>query len=262
MLSLSSAQINFWLATAIFPFARVFGMLLVDPALGHRAIPMRVKVALALALTVVLTPMVGPLPEVDPASAAGLLVLLQQVVIGASLGFALRIVFAGIEFAGRLIGMQMGLEFGLLQAPQHAPEVPVLGSFLVLVALLFFFAIDGHLVVISILGDSFRVLPVGVPGDLTLDWRMLVEWGGMIFLYAFLLALPLTAALLFTHLTFGIFSRGGTQFDMFAVGLPLSIGVGLLMLALLLPSLAPVMERFFTTTLQNLPLLFEATKGR
>lgn len=262
MLSFSSAPINFWLTTAIWPFARVLGMLLVDPALGHRAIPMRIKVALAVALTVVVTPIVGPLPEIDPASAAGLLVLLQQIVIGASLGFALRIVFAGIEFAGRLIGMQMGLEFALLQAPQDAPEVPVLGNFLVLVALLFFFAIDGHLIVISILGDSFRVLPVGALGDLTLGWPMLFEWGGMIFLYAFLLALPLTAALLFTDLTFGIFSRGGTQFDMFAVGLPLSIGVGLLMFALLLPSLAPVLERFFTTTLENLPLLFETTKGR
>ena len=262
MLSFSSEQISFWLATAIWPFARVLGMLLVDPALGHGAIPLRIKIALAVALTVVLTPTIGPLPEIDPASAAGLLVLLQQVVIGASLGFALRIVFAGIELAGRLTGMQMGLEFGLLQAPQHAPEVPVLGNFLVLVALLFFFAIDGHLVVISILGDSFRVLPVGVPNDLTLGWVMLFEWGGMIFLYAFLLALPLTAALLFTHLTFGIFSRGGMQFDMFAVGLPLSIGVGLLMLGLLLPSLAPVLERFFTTTLANLPLLFETAKGR
>lgn len=262
MLSFSSVQINLWLATAIWPFARVMGVLLADPTFGHQAIPLRVKIALALTLTLVLTPIIGPLPEVDPASAAGLLILLQQVVIGAAIGFALRIVFAGIELAGRVIGMQMGFEFGLFYDPLRAPQVPALGNFLALVAGLFFFAMDGHLLVVSILSESFRVFPVGTESSVTLGWRMLFEWGGVIFLYAFLLALPIIAALLLTQLAFGMLARGSTQFDMFAIGLPLSIAVGLLMLGLLLPSFAPVLEQFFATTLESLPVLFQTTGAR
>lgn len=257
MLSFDSTQLSFWMATAIWPFARIFGLLLADPTFGHAAIPLRVKVALAIALTVILVPVVGPLPEIDPGSAAGLLMLIQQVVIGAAIGFALRIVFAGIELAGRVIGMQMGLELGLFYAPQQAPEVPVMGNLLVLVALLFFFAIDGHLLVISILSESFRVFPIAADNSIALGLRMLFEWGGAIFLYAFLLALPVIAALLLTHLTFGMLARGTTQFDMLGIGLPLSIGIGLLMFGLLLPSLAPLLQRFFTITLENMPVLLQ-----
>lgn len=262
MLSFSSAQIEIWLASAIWPFARIFGLLLADPTFGHRAIPMRIKIALAMALSIVLVPIVGPFPEIHPGSAAGLLVLVQQLVIGASIGFALRIVFAGVELAGRTISMQMGFEMGLFYEPQWAPQVPVLGHFLLLLGGLFFFAIDGHLLLISILSESFRVFPIGADQSMSLGARMLFESGGVIFLYAFMLALPIIAALLLTHLTLGILSRGTTQFDMFGVGLPLSIGVGLLMFALLLPALAPVLERFFTTTLENLPVLLQTTSER
>lgn len=262
MLSFTSAQLGLWLSAGIWPFARIFGLLLADPIFGHQAIPLGIKFALAAALTLVLTPIIGPTPGIDPTSTAGLLVLAQQVLIGASLGFALRIVFAAIELAGRTISMQMGWELGLFYDPQRAPQIPVLGNFFLLVGMLFFLAIDGHLLLISILSESFRVFPVSAESAVVLDMRLLFEWGGVIFLYAFLLALPIIAALLLTQLTFGMLGRGSTQFDMLAVGLPLSIGVGLLMIGLLLPNLASVLERFFSTTLDNLPVLFQISGAR
>jgi flagellar biosynthetic protein FliR len=228
-------------AQYFWPFVRVLALVAAAPVLGHRAVPARLKVGLALLLTALVAPLLPPSPPLDAPGA--LLLLAQQLLVGIALGIVMQVAFAATALAGDAIGLQMGLSFATFVDPQHSGQTPMLGTFFVLLATLVFFAIDGHLVLLAALVESFAHLPVSAELPAASSWRTLVGWGGELFRIGLHLALPVLAAMLATNIALGVLMRAAPQLNLFAVGFPIALVVGLAMLALLVPYLgAPLQD--------------------
>ncbi|SUX54177.1 flagellar biosynthesis protein FliR [Chromobacterium vaccinii] len=178
MLAISDIQINAWVGVFAWPFARIVGLFLTEPIFAYRGVPRSFKVGFALILTVILSPLLPPLPAVPLASAEGIAILVQQLLIGLSMGFVMRIVISAVELTGFIIGAQTGLGFAMFYDPVHAAQVPVLSQMLSLLTFFLFLAFDGHHVVLSALVHSFQVLPIGMAMPAQ-GIKALVLWGGI-----------------------------------------------------------------------------------
>ncbi|MDP1557501.1 MAG: flagellar biosynthetic protein FliR [Nitrosomonas sp.] len=243
MISITTAELNTLLAAFIWPLSRILALIASSPVLGNPSFPVRVKLGLSMLITILVAPTLHSLPQVEPSSGEGLLILMQQILIGTAIGFSMRIVFVAVETAGEIIGLQMGLGFATIIDPQSKGQVPLIGRFLGLIASLAFLAIDGHLIMIALITQSFTTLPIGTTGISAPTYSLLANWGKEIFLSGLQLSLPVLAALLITNLALGVLSRAAPQLNIFAVGFPLTLAVGWLVLALAIPYFAPVFER-------------------
>lgn len=245
MLSITTAEFNTLLVSFFWPMTRILAMIASAPILGNPSVPVRVKLGLAVMLTILVVPTLKePMPQIDPRSGIGLLVLMQQIIIGVAIGFVMRIVFVAVEMAGEIIGLQMGLGFAIFFDPQNSNQVPLIGRFLGVFASLAFLAIDGHLIMIALIAQSFDTLPVGSTGLSDSTLTVLARWGGEIFKAGLQLSLPVLTALLITNLGLGILTRAAPQLNIFAVGFPLTLSIGFLMLALSITFYAPILEQF------------------
>jgi flagellar biosynthetic protein FliR len=183
------------------------------------------------------------MPAVAPGSAMGMLILAYQIVIGLAIGFALRLVFVAVEMAGDLIGLQMGLGFAMFYDPGNVQHTPILGQFLGLLATLIFLSINGHLLIISALVDSFHTLPITVEPMQGGFFQTLARHGAIIFAAGLQLALPLIVTMLVVNLSLGVLTRAAPQLNIFAVGFPVTLAIGFAALVLTLPYFAPVFQR-------------------
>ncbi len=261
MISFTSAQLSAWLAAFIFPLARILALIASAPIFGNRQVPARIKVGLAFAITVVIAPTLNIPADLDPASAQGLFVLMQQIVAGLIMGFAIRLIFTAVEMAGDLAGMQMGLGFASFYDPQNATFTPVVAQFLGIIAALVFLSVDGHLYMLAALSDSFRDFPIGSGVPSAHAFRTIAEWGGSMFSNALQFALPLIGALLITNLALGILTRSAPQLNIFAVGFPITLAVGFAALMLTIPYLAPLMEHFTHAGLDTVARIMQQLGG-
>lgn len=235
-LEFSSTQLNAWIGAYAWPFARIAALVGAAPLFGTRTVPVRVRLGIALALTAAVAPVLPALAELEPLSLASLNVTVQQVLIGLGLGFALRLAFAALELAGEAIGQAMGLGFASLVDPQNGTPVPAVSQFYTLMATLLFFAFNGHWTMIEILVESFRSFPVGA-SVASAAWADLAALGAQLFAGALAIALPILTALLLVNLAFGVMARAAPQLNLFAVGFPLTLAFGLVMMLFTLPLL-------------------------
>ncbi|MCB1936309.1 MAG: flagellar biosynthetic protein FliR [Nitrosomonas sp.] len=244
MISITDAELNNAMATFLWPLFRILALIASAPVLGNPSVPVRVKVGVAMLLTLIIVPTIEkPIPQVDPYSGVGLMILLQQIIIGVAIGLVMRIVFVAVEMAGEIIGLQMGLAFAIFFDPQSSSQLALVGRFLGVIASLAFLAIDGHLIMIALIAQSFNTLPIGPDGLSIPTFNTLIFWGGEIFKSGMLLALPVLTALLITNLALGILTRAAPQLNIFAVGFPITLSIGFLMLALSIIYYAPILER-------------------
>ncbi|HTX23767.1 MAG TPA: flagellar biosynthetic protein FliR [Steroidobacteraceae bacterium] len=237
MITLTTGQLDTWLSQLFFPFARIGACLMVAPVFSTAGVPPRIRLVLAGAIALIVAPLVPAPPALAPLSAAGVVVTVQQIVVGVALGFALRIIFDAVEVGGQLIANSMGLSFAYNIDPLHGTETPVVGQLYGILVTLTFLALDGHLRLIETLADSFRMLPVGSTGLGTGGLWQLIEWGTQIFGAALAIALPGVAALTIVHLAFGVMSRAAPSLNLFAVGFPISLILGLVIVMVSLPML-------------------------
>ncbi len=228
-----------------WPFVRAMALIMSAPILSSRALPGRVKILLGLCLAVTLAPLVAP----PPPSADFLALLIQNLLVGIVIGFALRLIFSAIEFAGDIAGLQLGLGFALLVDPLSSRQTPLIGNFFGVLASLVFLAIDGHLMLITQLAQSFSVMPLTGEGLSSINPMAVVNWGGELFKIALLLSLPIVVVLLIVNLALGVMARVAPQLSIFSVGFSLSLIVGLLMLWVALPYFAAPFERLLSTPL-------------
>lgn len=243
MLSITTAELNTLMATFLWPLSRILALVASAPILGNPAIPVRVKLGLAVVITILVSPTLESIPQVPPGSELGFLILMQQVIIGLTIGFVMRIVFVMVEMAGEIIGLQMGLGFATFFDPVSAGQVPLIGRFLGVLATLAFIAIDGHLIMIALISQSFNTLPISMNGMATPEWETLARWGGEIFKFGLQLSLPVLTALLITNLALGVLTRAAPQLNIFAVGFPLTLSIGILVLALSVTYYTPILEQ-------------------
>jgi flagellar biosynthetic protein FliR len=244
-MTLTTSQFAGIVGAWLWPFIRVGAFLLAAPVFGNRAVPSRVRMGLTIGVTLVVVPVLPTMPALDPFSSQGLLTAVQQVVIGLALGFSLRLVYAVLEVGGQLIAHLSGLGFAALVDPQNGIDVPVVSQLYIVVATLVFLGLDGHLVVIRVLADSFLNLPVGPMGISRMGLWHLSEQAGWFLSAAVLLAVPAVAALLTVNLAFGVMTRAAPQLNIFAVGFPVTLLFGLAIMWLTLPGAIAQFEELF-----------------
>ncbi|HLU78861.1 MAG TPA: flagellar biosynthetic protein FliR [Burkholderiaceae bacterium] len=262
MISVTIDQLYAWINAFIWPFMRIAAMVGSAPLLSESAIPARVKVGLAVMLTVIVAPTLEPMPSLATASWAALWTMGQQILIGLALGLTMRIIFAAVQTAGEFIGLQMGLSFASFFDPATGSNTAVLARILNTVTLLVFIAMNGHLLMIGGLVRTFEVLPIGV-GELHVNgWGVLLEWSSQIVVSGLLMALPVMIVLLTINLSLGILNRTAQQLSVFAVGFPISLTVGLTILAVVLPQISPFLEQLFQDGYDTMGALVRGLAGR
>ncbi len=250
MITLTSAQLNAWIMLLVWPLARILALIAAAPITGSQQFPVIAKIGLAVLLATLVAPTLPAPPAVDPGSLAAVILLAREILLGVGMGIAMRVVFAGVSMAGDVIGLQMGLGFAQFYDAQTSAQVPVIGQFLGLLATLVFLSLNGHLLLIAALVDSFHGVPLDSATTLTQSMLAFTLWGGMIMQAAVLLSLPLIAALLITNAALGVLSRAAPQLNIFAIGFPITIITGFIVLLLTLPYLIPAFEGLFELGLQ------------
>ena len=211
------------LATYIWPFVRIGAFVMVMPVIGSSFVPARVRLLLAVVLTAVIAPVIPSTATTEVLSAAGLVTVIQEIAIGATMGFLVQLVFDAIALGGQVIGMSMGLGFAVFLDRARGVNMPVLGQLFLMLGMLVFLTMDGHLALISLLAESFTSLPISVRG---LDATMLGDvllFTGQMFVFALRIALPAITAILVVNLAFGVMSRAAPTLNLFAIGFPVTM---------------------------------------
>jgi len=243
-MNISGLELTSWLGSVLWPFMRIGAMFSAAPILSARSVPVRIRVLLAMIVAWILLPVLPAAPVVELISAEALLISIYQIFIGLAMGFILQMMFSIFVIAGQSIAMAMGLGFASAVDPQNGVQVPVVSQTLLIMVTLVFLALNGHLLLIEVIAESFQLLPVG-PLVPTRDglWQLVI-WGSSMYAGGVLVALPAVAALLLVNLAFGVTARAAPQLNIFAVGFPVMILVGLVFLILILPTLSEHLSNF------------------
>jgi len=249
---LTGAEITALVGTWLWPLFRIGAMVMAAPVFGARSVPVRIRLMLALAITMVTVPLLPAPPPIDLLSPRAVLLILQQILIGVLLGFTVQLVFSAVVTGGQTIAMQMGLGFSLMVDPQNGQQTPVLSQFYLLMMILVYLALNGHLVLIEVLVDSFRTLPIGPDGAAANSFHGVVKWGGHIFSGGLALALPAIASLLVVNLAFGIMTRAAPQLNLFAIGFPVTMILGFIVVLIAMGSVIPQTNLLFSNVFQLL----------
>lgn len=235
---LSTTELTALIGSYLWPLFRVSAMVASSPVFGTRSVPTKVKVMTAIAITSVLVPIL-PVPEVDVFNPLSILIIAQQILIGVIIGFTVQLVFSAVITGGQIVAMQMGLGFSLMVDPQNGAQSPVLSQFYTLMVMLVYLAIDGHLVLVEVLADSFKTMPISAQGLVADDFMQVVRWGTNIFAGGMAIALPAIASLLVVNVAFGIMTRSAPQLNIFAIGFPITMMLGFILVMVTLPNVAP-----------------------
>lgn len=258
MLSVTTAQLDAWLAALMFPLARLLGMFATAPIFSNRSVSVRARLAIGLGIGIALIPAMPAMPAVAPGSGIGLMIMAQQMFIGIAIGFMVRLVFAAVDMAGSLIGMQMGLSFAIFFDPDAGGQTAVLSDFFSLVATLLFLAINGHLIMANLVILSFEWLPVGTAVINADGWGYIARAGATVFAMGLLLSLPVIAVLLVANISLGILTRAAPQLNLFAIGFPITLAMGFFALLLIMTNFGPVVQSLFEQSFETVPIMLEA----
>tara|TARA_R110000787_G_scaffold73381_2_gene163387 strand:+ start:7599 stop:8378 length:780 start_codon:yes stop_codon:yes gene_type:complete len=255
-LELASTDVARWLGSLLWPFVRISSFLVVSPIFGARSITRRVRIILALLVAWLLLPSLPVMPAVEPFSAPGMLITAQQVLVGVAMGFVFQLAFSTVVVAGQSIAMSMGLGFASAIDPQNGVQVPMVSQFYMILATLLFLSLNGHLLVIDTVHESFRILPIGVAPPNELAWKITL-WGSQMFASGLLLALPALAALLLINLAFGVMTRSAPQLNIFAVGFPVTLTAGFILIFFGLPNFGPQVSDIFDAAFELMTAILE-----
>jgi len=255
------AELTQWVGHLLWPLLRITTMLMVAPVFGSSSVPARVRVGLGLAITLLVLPVIPNPGAWELFSSAGFLILLQQLSVGLVMGFTLKLVFGALELAGTVISTQMGLGFAAISDPQHGGQIPVLSHFYLILTTLIFLGLDGHLHLIELIAGSFQWVPIAPDLLEPATLREFVEWGGIIFAAALGVALPAIASLTVVNLALGVMTRAAPQLNIFAVGFPISLVLGFLVILYGLPTFLPQIRSLFDTAFTTVGQLIGSGGG-
>ena len=251
-------QIESWIGSAFFPFLRIGACLMAAPLFSASYVPPRIRIVLAIILTLIILPMLPRTEGLTVLSGDGVVTTVQQVLIGAALGFVVQMIFEAINFGGQMIANGMGLGLAFNIDPTLGTETPALGQLYTMLGSLTFLALDGHLALIDTLLTSFRGLPIGPTGLSSDSLHALSAWGNQLFAGALRVALPGITAMMVINLAFGAISRAAPSLNMFAVGFPITMIFGLLVVFFGLSSLQSGFTEMMRSTFEFLQSLISA----
>jgi flagellar biosynthetic protein FliR len=251
---LTGSDITSILGSVWWPFLRIGALLWMLPLFGDRLQNVKVRVLLALAISVLLAPMLPKMPSVDPFSVTALVMAIEQILLGALLGIMVQILFTVLSLVGQILSLQMGLAMGVMNDPASGQAIPLVGQLMIIFGSFLFLIGDGHLVAIDIVVESFFTWP---PGSSIFDLELLRVVGllGWAFGSALLLAMPAVIAMLIVNITFGIMNRSAPSLNIIALGFPLSMLMGLISILLTVASLPARYHDFTGHVLNQMRLL-------
>lgn len=230
-----------------WPFVRLSGMLLMVPLFSGSYVSMRIRLFLAVFITLAVAPSMELPPPIDPFTWHGILLIVQQLGIGVAIGLIFAVVFQAFVIAGHLASMAMGLAMASMVDPATGVNTPIIGRYFTIVATLLFLLMNGHVMVFKAVMQSFETLPIGLHFFTQDSLERIFNFGAQMFESGVAIALPLVTALLLVNVSFGVIARAAPALNIFAVGFPVTLLVGLIMLLFITPLLLP-----------NLQLLLEA----
>ncbi|WP_199911769.1 flagellar biosynthetic protein FliR [Dongshaea marina] len=262
MLTLSFAQLSAMIGQLWWPFFRILAALLAMPLFGSKLVTRRLRILLALSLAVVIYPFMPAAPAIDPFSIAAIGLTLQQLLIGALFGLSLLLFFTIFTLAGQMVSMQMGLSMAAMNDPVNGVSVPILGQIYQAAIILLFFLFNGHLLALKILIESFHYLPIGGPLLSPQHLMQLPHMAGWMFGAALLLVLPAIVAMLLVNIAFGLMYRAAPQLNIYSLGFPMTIILGVVILALTFDNLPDNFGRLLSLLLRQLNQLMGPPDGR
>lgn len=227
---IDAADVSGWIARLWWPVLRIGGFVLTAPIASELTVPRSVKIALTLGLAFILAPL-APVPAgLSIFSGAGALAAAQEVLIGIAIGMVVQLAFEALSFAGQSVSTSMGLGFATLVDPQHGASAPVLGQLFVIFGMLTYLAVNGHLLLLGALANSFRTLPIG-GADIDRNFLLTVAvWGARVFETGLLVALPAVIALVIVNLALGVVTRAAPQLNLFGIGFTITLLAGFFVL--------------------------------
>lgn len=244
-MNLAYDQVVNQLVWYLLPFFRVAAFIMAAPIFSTGMVPMKIRLIVAVAIAVAIFPGLRPSADIDPLSLDMVLLIIEQILIGVALGFAMQFIFAAVVNGGQLIGMQMGLGFAQMMDPQTGINVPVVSQFYNIIAVLLFLSLNGHLVLLQILGESFTLLPVDGTGLSLASLEAMVFFSSWIFSGALIMVLPAVVSLLMINMVMGVITRATPQMNIFSVGFSLTITAGFVVIMLTLSTALPQLAMLF-----------------
>ncbi len=237
MITFTEAQLTAWLSPLIWPFLRTLAVFTSAPVFSSRAFPVRVRIALAFFVALAAQPSLEGQAVVGINDAGAFGAVLQQVGVGLAIGFAIRVVFAAVELAGEVVGFQMGLSFASFFDPSMGGQSSAVARFFGQMATFMFVVMNGHVLVLLTVVQSFVVFPVDQNFLEAVKQIRMVDLGAELFASGLWMALPMVGMLMFANLALGIVSRVAPQMNIYAIGFPITLTVGLVGMAVTLPML-------------------------
>jgi len=219
-------------AQIMWPLIRVSSVFLAMPLVGSKLLPMRIRVLFSIVVTYAILPSVPSVPNIDVLSIASLALVIQQIIIGLAIGFILQLTLHAFVIAGQVLAMQSGLGFASLVDPATGASVPLVSQFYLFVASLIFLNMNGHLALIETVSHSFTTLPISTTGISTENLWIICMYLSWVFQQAVLIALPVMFSLLLINLGFGVIARAAPQINIFSIGFPITLTLGLVFIYL------------------------------
>lgn len=245
----TDAQIGAWVGSFVWPLFRIASFLMIIPVFGTQLVPMRIRSGMAFLLALIVAPLIPDVPLVDALSLEAVLITIQQVFIGAITGLMFVMLLQIFVVAGQIIAMQMGLGFASMMDPINGVNVPILSQIYLVCVTLIFLAMNGHLVMIETIVESFDVWPIsqdilggsGIQPEQLWQFLMRINW---LFASALLVALPVITSVLIVNISFGIVTRAAPQMNVFSLGFPIGMLFGVFLIWASVTEMAPMFDRF------------------
>ncbi|MGL5269783.1 MAG: flagellar biosynthetic protein FliR [Selenomonadaceae bacterium] len=241
---------------------RVSGIFLLAPFFGSLNIPVYIRAGTAFAIAMVLFPVIDQqgIPQIPQSVVGYMLAVIVELIVGWLIGFVAYITFAAIHMAGKLLDMQVGFAVVNVVDPTSGQQIPLLGSFLYNLGIIIFLVTNGHHMVISGLFESFQMIPVlGATFDLSIS-DLMVDLTGGIFVTGMKIALPVLFAILLTDVGLGVLARTMPQMNIFVVGIPAKIVIGLFVLSIALPFYILFLDVMFNEMYGNISAALRAIR--
>lgn len=258
MIELTDEIIGSWVSHFMWPFFRLSAFFVIVPVLGARLVPTRVRLGLAFVITFTIYPMLPDMPIIEAIDVQTFLIIAEQILIGTTLGFLVFVILQIFILAGQTISMQMGLGFASMVDPVNGVNVAVLSQWYQILVTLVYLAINGHLITLEVVIESFFYLPIGQGLFTANSWMVLAEFGSWLFRASLMLALPAVTALLLVNLAFGVMTRAAPQLNVFALGFPVTMLGGLVIVWVSYAAAAPLVDEFLNVHVE----LMRALIGR
>ncbi|MFT7687768.1 MAG: flagellar biosynthetic protein FliR [Candidatus Azotimanducaceae bacterium] len=252
---LSEAQLMMWLSQFLWPFIRIGAFIMVMPIIGTRLVSPYVRAGLVTVTTFAVMPALPTMPQIELISLQTYVLAAEQILIGVSMAFLIQILFQIFILAGQMIAMQMGLGFASMVDPANGISVAIISQFYMMLTTLVFLAMNGHLVAIELLIESFSMLPVSTEWQFNGTYQI-ASIGSWLFASAVFVALPAVTAILVINFAFGIMTRAAPQLNVFSLGFPFTMLMGLIILWIGLSGFLPQYEILVSECLSLLKNLY------